>query len=190
MEMDYLDNVPYLSGVPLLFTYRQTAAVSAGQYDFTGTMQKNAFTPSRPILSNVMYLINTMSFAMDIAEEDYQGSIQTLPEFSIYTQSEGGAPGFREPLVLSRYFERMPYLLPLLGKELLQESYPGASAAPTAQGFRTNRLLGLVTGLLNQTASLLGKVAITAIVQFTAQEIASDSFIAGGKVRAKSASGI
>jgi len=172
----YIHNVPYLDGVPLLFTYRQSATVAAGTYNFTGTMVRTPFTPSRPIRSNVLYLLDTMSFAMDIAEEDYHGAVATLPEFSMYVQSEN-TPALREPLVLSRYFEVMPYLLPILGKELLQEAYPGAAAAPTAQGFQNNRLLGLVTGILNQTASLVGKVTITAIVQFTAHEVSSDFIV-------------
>src|SRR5690606_17608619 len=172
-----------LRGVPLLFTYRQTAGVAAGVYNFSAITTPQPFTPDRPISQNILYIVKTMSFAMDITSEDYAAAIDPnlggqLPEFSMYVQSEGGAPGLREPLVLSRYFERLPYLLPLIGKDLLTDSYPGASAAPTAQGFNQNRLLGLVSGTLAHAASLLGKASVTAVLSFTVHEITDQELVA------------
>lgn len=183
-----------LKGVPLLFTYRQTATVGAGAYNFSSDTTANAFTPDRPISQNVLYIIKTMSFAMDIAEEDYWSAIDptlggVLPEFSMYVQAEGGAPALREPLVLSRYFERLPYLLPLIGKDLLTDAYPGSSASPVAQSFNQNRLLGLVRGNLAQTASLLGKASITAIISFTVHEITDQELIAQIQGRGHAAGG-
>src|SRR5690606_13731681 len=172
-----------LRGVPLLFTYRQTAAGAAGVYNFTSDTTAKAFTPDRPIAQTILYIVKTMSIAMDISPEDYVSAIDrslrgVLPEFSMYVQSEGGAPALREPLVLSRYFERLPYLLPIIGKDLLTDAYPGASAAPTAQGFNQNRLLGLVSGTLAQTASLLGKASVTAVLSFTVHEITDQELVA------------
>jgi hypothetical protein len=171
-----------LRGVPLLFTYRQTATLAAGFYDFSLDTTANPFTPDRPLSQNVLYRLKTMNFAMDITEDDYEGAIDptlggVMPEFSMYIQSEGGNPELREPLVLSQYFKQMPYGKSIIGKDLLSDAYPGASATPVAQSFNQNRLLGLVNGILAQTASLLGKTSVTATISFTAVEIIDQNII-------------
>lgn len=173
-----LINVPYSTSPPLLFTYRQSATVAAGTYDFTGTSAKTPFTPSRPILPNFLYLFSTISFSMDIDEGDYFGAIATQPEFSLYMLSDAAAPQFREPLALATYLKLFPYIFPIFGQELMQAAQTNAVATVTPNNATPfNRLLGLVKGSLNQTANLLGKGTITAIVQFTAQEIVDDTYI-------------
>lgn len=173
-----LIDIPYLVSPPLLFTYRQTASLAAGSYTFTnGT--KAVFTPSRPIQGNVLYIFWTMDFAMDIAEQDYLGAITTLPQFSMYLQSDASAPAFREPIPLSKYFSTMPYALAILGNDLL------SSQAQAAQGFLFNRLLGGIDGVLNQTSALLGKATVTATVVFSVQEISEAKFIAEFRARAE-----
>lgn len=173
-----LNDIPYLSSPPLLFTYSQTAAVVAGSYTFTNA--KSVFTPSRPIQPNILYMFETMDFAMDIDQGDYFGAIATLPQFSMYLQSDASSPAFREPMQLAKYFNTLPYKLAVMGSELL-----GVSDQPTLQGFQNNRLLGGVNGVLTQTPALLGKLSITAILVFAVQEISEHRFIADFKARAQ-----
>jgi hypothetical protein len=171
-------DIPFASSPPVLFVYQQTVNIAAGMYSFLSTT-KSAFTPNRPIMPNALYLFDTLDFAMDVAEIDYQGAIITLPQFSMYMQSDAVAPSFREPIPLVKYFNNLRYRLTLMGTELLtSDSQPGHTGTTTAQGFTFNRLIGNVTGVVGQTPALLGKVSMTATLALTAQEIVDDSFIA------------
>lgn len=174
-----LSDIPYLTSPPLLFTFQQTAAVAAGTYTFAG--DKAAFTPSRPIQPNILYMFETLDFSMDIAPADYFSAISTQPQFSMYLQSDASSPSLREPLILAKYFDTVPYRLAVMGSELL-----GVSNRPTLQGFQSNRLLGNVSGVMNQTSSLLGKMSLTAILVFSVQEVGDHDFIADFKQRAGS----
>lgn len=174
-----LIDIPYDSSPAIIFTYRQTAALVAGQYDFsgTGTLAKNAFTPSRPLQPAFLYIFKTLSFGMDIAQEDYHSAIATQPQFSAYVASDAAAPAFREPVALSMYFQNLPYIITMLGGQFPGDSYPG-SVSPGVQAPRNiNRLLGTVTGVLNQTGNLLGKASVTAIIMLTAQEVVDEEFV-------------
>lgn len=166
-----LIDIPYYTSPPLLFTFRQSATVAAGSYTFLQTAL-TPFTPSRPIQPNVLYMFETMTFAFDIDENDYFGAIATLPQFSMYLQSDASAPNLREPVVLSKYFSKLPYKLAIIGSELL-----GQSSDTALQGFINNRLLGNITGVLTQTPALLGKATVTAIMIFTVQEVGDNDFI-------------
>lgn len=174
-----LIDIPYLTSPPLLFTFRQTAAVVAGSYTFAQTTSI-AFTPSRPIQPNILYMFETVTAAFDIDENDYFGAISVQPQFSMYLQSDANAPSMREPLQLVKYFPALPYKLAIMGSELL-----GQSSNTSAQGFQNNRLLGNVTGTLLQTPALLGKVTVTAILVFTVQEISDNRFLEEFKLRAQ-----
>ncbi len=174
-----LIDIPYLTSPPLLFTFRQTAAVAAGVYTYPQATTI-AFTPSRPIQPNILYMFDTVTFAFDIDENDYYGAIATLPQFSMYLQSDSSAPSLREPLQLVKYFPALPYRLAIIGSELL-----GASSDTALQGFQNNRLLGNVTGTLNQTPALLGKLSVTATLIFSAQEVSDNYFISEFKERSQ-----
>lgn len=174
-----LIDIPYLTSPPLLFTFRQTAAVAAGSYTFPQATSI-AFTPSRPIQPNILYMFGSVTFAFDIDENDYFGSIATLPQFSMYLQSDSSAPSLREPLQLAKYFPALPYRLAIMGSELL-----GQSDNTALQGFQNNRLLGNVTGVLSQTPALLGKMSVTAILIFSVQEVSDNKFIEAFKERAQ-----
>ncbi len=166
-------DVPYAKSPPVIFTFRQTANLALGQYDFGGVttpVLKSVFTPDRPLQPNALYLFNTLSFSMDIDETDYQSGIQTLPAFQAYVQSDAAAPAFREALALDKYFENYPYRLSILGNSSVNETQGAA-------GDTFNKFFGSITGVLNQTASLVGKAAVTGIVKFTAQEITDKTFI-------------
>lgn len=176
-----IENIPYATSPPLIFTYRQSATVAAGIFDFSGTMAKTAFTPSRPILPNVLYIFRTFTYAMDIDLADYFGAIGATggvtPEFSLYIQSDASGPKLREPVVLANFMQNFPYIFAIFGQELLQRARPNAVAATVNQPTTFNRLLGLITGTLIEIPSLIGKGAITAIVQLTAQEVSEEEYI-------------
>lgn len=181
-----LGDIPYWTSPPLIFTYRETAALAAGMYTFLAGA-KAAFTPSRPIRANALYVFKTMDFSFDIDQSDYMGAYTTLPQFSMFLQSDSAAPALREPIPLSKYFDTIPYVLNILGEELLETAYPGQAAVTPTQGYNFNRLLGSVEGVVAQTAALIGKGSLTATVVFTVQEIVDEHFIsefkalAGGK---------
>jgi hypothetical protein len=181
-----LIDIPYWTSPPLLFTYRETVILGAttpGTYTFL-TPTKAAFTPSRPIRPNALYMFDTLDFSMDVAEIDYQGAIATLPQFSMFLQSDSAGPTLREPVPLSKYFQTLPYRLHILGSELLEPAYPGQAATTPTQGYTFNRLLGSVGGIVTQTAALLGKASMTATVVFTVQEIVDEGFITAFQGRA------
>lgn len=172
-----LDDIPYRTSPPLLFVYSNTAALIAGKYTYDVGV-KAAFTPSRPINPNSLYIFKTMDFAADVGAEDYLGAITTALNFSMYVQSDAGGPALREPIPLVKYLTTIPYVLNILGTELLGDAYPGNAAVAQTQGFSYNRLLGAIGGVLTQTAPLLGKTTLTLTVVFSVQEITDRNFIA------------
>lgn len=178
-----LADIPYWTSPPLIFTYRQEAALQLGVYTFLASA-KAVFTPSRPIRANALYVFKTLDFAFDIAEIDYMGAYTTLPQFSMFLQSDSAAPALREPVPLSKYFVTLPYVLNILGEELLEQAYPGQNAVTPTQGYNFNRLLGNVEGVIAQTAALMGKASLTATIVLTVQEVVDESFIAGFKALA------
>lgn len=178
-----LEDIPYWTSPPLIFTYRQTEALAAGSYTFLAAT-KAVFTPSRPIRANALYLFKTLDFAFDVAEFDYLGAFTTLPQFSMFLQSDAAAPALREPIPLSKYFDTIPYLLNILGEELLEQAYPGQNAVTPTQGFNFNRLLGNVAGVVAQTAALMGKASLTATIVLTVQEVVDEHFISEFKALA------
>lgn len=171
-----LADIPYRTSPPVLFVYEETASLAAGAYTWPNGV-KNPFTPSRPINANSLYLFHTMDFACDIDQADYQGAISSALSFSMYLQSDAGAPSLREPVPLVKYFNVLPYALNILGTELLGEAYQNSSGISPAQGFSFNRLLGDVSGSLTQTPTLLGKQSVTATIVFSVQEITDRNFI-------------
>lgn len=171
-----LGDIPYRTSPPLLFVYQETASLAAGAYNWPVGV-KAAFTPSRPINANSLYLFHTMDFACDVDQADYQSAISSAMNFSMYLQSDAGAPSLREPIPLVKYFNVLPYALNILGTELLGEAYQNSSGVSPAQGFTFNRLLGDISGTLTQTPTLLGKTSITATVVFSVQEITDRNFI-------------
>lgn len=185
MNSGRLIDIPYAKSPPVLFTYRVTAPLAAGVYDFGGVTSpviRTLFTPSRPILPNTLYLFHSMSFAMDCDQNDYQSAILNLPEFSAWNEADAGANALREPITLDKYFENYDYRLTLMGGQTVGSS--------DVQQF--NKLYGSVTGVVQQTVALVGKASLTAIVKFTAQEVTDTTYIAeftGRDQRAKSAYG-
>ncbi len=176
-----LIDIPYVSTVPLLFTFQQSATVN-GLLQYTFPINKQAFQPDRPIRPNALYMFTEIEVAFNIDEFDYFGAMNVysgttvnVPRFHLYTQSEL-APAMREPLQLQKYIRNMPYPLHILGKELQEASY-NISGTPGTQTTNTNRLLGTFEGTVSQTAALTGVANLTGIVQLSALEISDDAFI-------------
>jgi len=171
-----LNDIPYRTSPPILFVYTETATLAAGAYTWP-LGGKSAFTPSRPINANSLYLFQTMDFAVDVDQADYQSAVSTALSFSMYIQSDAGSPALREPIPLVKYFNVLPYILNILGTELLGEAYQNSSGVSPAQGFTFNRLMGDVNGIVTQTAALIGKASLTATIVFSVQEITDKNFI-------------
>lgn len=184
-----LNDIPYRTSPPLLFVYTETAPLVAGAYTWS-TGVKSPFTPSRPINPNSLYIFKTLDFACDVDQSDYQGAVSTALSFSMYIQSDAGGPALREPVPLVKYFNTLPYVLNILGTELLGEAYQNASGVSPAQGFTFNRLMGDVSGVLTQTPILIGKGSITATMVFTAQEITDKNFIRDFVDRSEASMGV
>lgn len=166
-----LIDIPYAKSLPVLFTYRVTAPLALGQYDFGGVttpVRRTPFLPERPLLPNALYLFDSLSFSMDVDQNDYQAAIDVMPSFAVYNQADAGAVALREAVSLDKYFENYRYRLSLLGSLSTQESNAGG---------RFNKLYGSVSGVVNQTANLVGKASLTAIIKFTAMEVADKAFI-------------
>lgn len=187
-----LIDIPYDTSPPIIFTFRQTANVAGGVYDFNPTgVVKTAFNPNRPINKGFLYIFRTISFAMDIAENDYQGAILDQPAFAAYVQSEAGAPAFRESIVLAKYFDNLPYTLSVMGGQVPGITYPGSAGGATGAAAQAiNRLLGNVSGSITQTGALLGKMSVTAIIMLTAQEIVDSAYIDCFKRQQKGTQGL
>ncbi len=172
-----LADIPYHNSPPVLFVYTQAANIVAGVYNFPAGA-KAPFTPSRPINPNHLYLFNTLDFACDVDENDYMGAYTAALSLSVYVQSDAGAPAFREPIPLVKYYKTLPYTLGILGVEMLGQAYQNNSGISPAQGFSYNRLQGNIVGAIAQTAPLLGKASITATCVFTVTEVSDVDFIA------------
>jgi hypothetical protein len=167
-----LIDIPYAKSPPVLFTYRVTAPLALGQYDFGGVttpVRRTPFLPERPLLPNTLYLFDSMSFAMDIDQNDYQAAIDVMPSFAAYNQADAGALALREAVSLDKYFENYRYRLTLLGSLSTQ-------GGANADG-RFNKLYGSVSGIVTQTANLIGKASLTAIIKFTAMEVTDKAFV-------------
>lgn len=169
-------DIPYFTSPPLLFVYTQSASLIAGAYAFLAG-GKSTFTPSRPLNGNHLYLFQTFDFACDVDENDYMGAYTSALSLSVYVQSDAGAPALREPLPLVKYYRSLPYILPILGTELLGPAYQNSSGVSPNQGFFHNRLMANIIGSISQSAPLQGKSAITATCVFTATEISDTNFI-------------
>ncbi len=184
-----LIDIPYRTSPPLLFVFQQTANLQAGAYDFPAGM-KVPFSPERPIRANSLYLFQTMDFAMDIDQNDYLAADTEAFTFSMYVQSDAGGAALREPVPLVKYLDRTPYILSILGAEMMGSAYPGMTPGSAAPTINYNRLQGSILGNLVQTPALAGKTSVTATMLFSVQEITDETFISefvkrAGRVKAR-----
>jgi len=160
MLIPRLEDMPYYLCPPIQFVFSQTAPLQFGQYVFPLT--KALFTPDRPILDNALYYFRTLTCTADITELDYESSVDVSAgafQFHCFERSLSGAPRFREPILIAKFLENFDYRLLFLPRQ------------------EPNELLGSFQGTITQTASLVGKTAITFKMVISAQEITDDGFV-------------
>jgi hypothetical protein len=148
--------IPFWKSPLVFFTGEFSAPLVAGQYEWAATLQD--FFPQTTLTHQAMYFFWDLDFTCDIGDEDYKGAIQDTPLISVYLSAKPNEPIFRQPFRCPKYYESKP----------IQQ---GAMIRQTP-----NRLQFGVTGILNQTAALLGKTSIKAIIQITAYEITEPDF--------------
>ena len=141
---------------PILFQYRQTAELLAGEYEFT--VQRLPLTPDKNVNPSATYYFRTITSFADITEEDYSSAIVEVPEFQLYLQSGAGGPFMRDSVQMGKFLDNLPYEF-----AIDPERDP-------------NKFLGSVKGVLRQTPSLLGKNDITITIIVAAQELNDKAF--------------
>lgn len=157
LHVPRLEDLPYWSSPPIQFVYEQTANLLAGYFQWTAT--PTALTPDRPILDNALYFFRSISLAADITELDFEAAITTTPQFFTYLTGDSKAVLFREPIIMNKFYQQFDYRI----------TFSRAKGG--------NQLLAAFSGILLQTANLVGKTSVTLKAIISAQEIVDDSFI-------------
>lgn len=148
--------IPFRKSPLVFFVGEVTAPLAGGMYEFPDT--KFDFSPSTSLTNQAIYFLWDFDFSVDVAESDYQGAISLTPLVSVYLSAKPNEPIFRQPFRCPKYYDGKPV-------------YQGTQIHQVP-----NKLQLQVTGTLNQTAALLGKASIKAIVQFTAHEITDPDY--------------
>jgi hypothetical protein len=159
------EDLPYWGSPPIQYVYESTAILDAGFYTWADV--PSALTPNRPVLANVLYFFRNFSMAADIEELDFTSAIVTTPQFNAHLKSDARAPLFREPLLMNKFFNLLPY-------RLWWATQQGGDNSDRQTG---DQLLGTWTGTLIQTPALIGKTAITLKAIITAQEVSDEYFV-------------
>lgn len=153
-----IEDLPYHDSPPVQFFYQSSATLNAGTYTWSDT--PSALTTTRPVLSNALYFFRHITFSADIEELDFTAAITTVPTFQFYQKSMGNVPMFREPIRMMKYLENWDFRLTWMAHESQRDAFRA--------GF---------SGVLTQTAALIGKASITLTAVISAQEIISENFI-------------
>lgn len=152
-----LEDLPYWTSPPVQFVYRSTAPVIAGTY--TWADPPTVLTYSRPVLETAIYYIRNISLSANIDALDYSQNLANIPQFQLYLQSTGKTILFREPVIMTQFFEQMDFRFL----------------------WNTNQdndiLYGSFVGSLTQGAGLIGKGSVTLTAVVLAQEIVDHNFI-------------
>ena len=159
------EDLPYWGSPPIQYVYESTANLVAGFY--TWADNPSALTPNRPVRPNVLYFFRTISMAADIEELDFTSAIITTPQFNTHLLSDATAPLFREPVLMNKFFNQLPY-------RLWWSSQQGSDNSDRNTG---DRLFGTWAGVLQQTPALVGKASITLKAIITAQEVSDEYFV-------------
>lgn len=148
--------IPFQKSPLVFFTGEFSAPLVAGQYEWAATLQD--FFPQTTLTNQALYFFWDLDFTCDVGETDFQGAIVDTPLVSVYLSAKPNEPLFRQPFRCPKYYAAKPVQQ---GNQIQQTP---------------NRLQFGVTGVLNQTAALLGKTAIKAIIQMTAYEITEPDY--------------
>jgi hypothetical protein len=148
--------IPFQKSPLVFFTGEFSAPLLAGQYQWAATLLD--FFPQTTLTNQAIYFFWDFDFTCDIDADDYKGAIASTPLVSVYVSAKPNEPVFRQPFRCPKYYDGKPI-------------YQGERIRSTP-----NRLQFGVTGILNQTAALLGKTSVKAIIQITAFEITDPDY--------------
>jgi len=152
-----IDSVPFHTSVPLQVIGQVTAPLVGGVYTFNG--RPNEMTPKEQFTDNALYVMTKVSIACDVSALDYQGAINQVPEINFYSTGEARTPLVRKPIQAPLYYDGYDYTYAF---EMRKDP---------------SSLLFSVKGIINQTASLVGKGSLTFSVISQIYEIVDDGFI-------------
>lgn len=164
-----LIDIPYHTTEPVQFVGSVTAPLIGAKFVFPNIMQ--AFTPNVALLDTNLYIINSVSFSVNIPESMYQGALSTdLPSFQLFTSGTGNTPLWRSGFYLPKYFDNYGYI-----KTFLPRQSP-------------NNLNFLFSGSIDQSAELtdLGINDINAFIVLSVSEINDDTYVSNFKLRFES----
>jgi len=148
--------IPFAKSPLLFFTGEFSAPLVAGQYQWSAVLQN--FQPATTLTNQAVVFFWDFDFATDVSEEDYAGAISSTPLVSIYMSSKPNEPVFRQPFRCAKYYDN-------------KIIYQGRRVYSTPSVLQFG-----ITGIINQTAALLGKTSIKAIIQISAHEITEPDY--------------
>lgn len=151
------EDLPYYTSPPIQFVYESTANLNAGAYTWNDT--PTALTPNRPLVVNSMYFFRNISLTADIAEFDFTSNILTTPEFRSYRVSDQLTMMYREPVLMTKFFDQFDYRLWWTTQR------------------EADSIRAAFSGILQQGAGLLGKNAITLKAIISAQEVTDQNYV-------------
>jgi hypothetical protein len=149
-------------------TMEITAAYNCGIFDFSKPVNPQTLAPLTgsnllcKILSGNLYIFDSMTFACNINELDYEDAILTVPTVQVSTEQNNVAL-FQGALALPAYADGASY-----GFEFQAKSGSGANP---------DYLSVAMTGQLQVTRALVGAASITALFSFVGYEISSAAAI-------------
>jgi len=167
-----LIDIPYHTTEPIQFVGEVTAPLIVNKFIFPNELQ--SFTPPIALLDTNLYIINSVSFSMNIPESVFQGALikkqgieSRLPSVQLYTTGTGNSPLWRTGFYCPKYFDDFNYI-----KTFLPRQSP-------------NNLKFIFSGSLDQSAELttLGLDEITAYFVLSVSEINDDTYVSNFKKR-------
>lgn len=152
-----IEDLPYSTSPAIQFVYESTAYLSIGQYAWND--QPQLLTPNRPLINNALYFFRSLSLASNVSELDFTSAIVNTPKFYTFLLSDARAVLFREPVSMNKHYEIFDFRYAWRSQQA------------------DDKLLAAFTGLLDQTAALIGRNSITLKCSIAAQEITDEEFI-------------
>jgi hypothetical protein len=156
-----IEDLPYISSPPIQFVYTSDAPFALGVY--TWADKPSPLTPVRPLMHNVLYYFRSITMSADIEETSYTSNISVMPAFQMYLKSRQQVILFREPILMTNYFQNFDYRFVWMTQH------------------EDDQLYASFNGVLNQDIDLVGITPITLTAVISAQEIVDEGFIAAFK---------
>lgn len=158
-------DIPYKESPPIQFTYESTGSLTLGEYRWQDS--PTLMIPNRALTDNSLIFIRSVTLSADITESDYVQNVPTLldmPALFLYLQSEAGAVKWREPVIMSKFFNEFTHKFwfrPKQNRDRLQAAFRSINGRAT----------------LAQGSSLVGKASVTLKAVISAQEITDNNYI-------------